>query len=78
MKIIHKGMFNHPVKEFSSADEMYIYEIMPEVHRNILLSPFTSKETMVNFLMMCMEYYKHDVSEKIEKKYKSSNFICFG
>lgn len=66
MKIIHKGMFNHPVKKFSSADEMYIYEIMPQEHRNILLSPFTSKETMVNFLMMCMEYYKHDVSEKLK------------
>ncbi|BCJ94149.1 hypothetical protein acsn021_17180 [Anaerocolumna cellulosilytica] len=66
MKIIHKGMFNHPVKEFSSADEMYIYEIMPEEHRNVLLSPFTSKETMVNFLMMCMEYYKYDVTEKLK------------
>lgn len=66
MTIIQKGMFNHPVKEFSTADEMYIYEIMPEEHRNILLSPFTSKETMVNFLMMCMEYYKHDVTEQLK------------
>lgn len=67
MKIIHKGMFNHPVKDFSSADEMYVYEIMPQEHRDILLSPFTSKETMVNFLMMCMEYYKHDVTEKLKQ-----------
>jgi pimeloyl-ACP methyl ester carboxylesterase len=66
MKIIHKGMFNHPVKDFSSTDEMYIYEIMPEEHRNILLSPFTSKETMVNFLMMCMEYYQYDVTEELK------------
>ncbi|WP_167957219.1 alpha/beta fold hydrolase [Anaerosporobacter faecicola] len=66
MKIIDKGMFNHPVKEFSDIDKGYIYEIMPEEHRDILLSPFATKETMVNFLMMCMEYYKHDVTEKLK------------
>ena len=62
MKIIHKGMFNRPIKEYSSGNEQYIFEIMSEQHRDILLSPFESNETMVNFLKMCMEYYQYDIT----------------
>lgn len=62
MRIIHNGMFNKPIKQYSDENKSYIYEVMPEKHRDILLDAFTSKEKMVNFLNMCMEYYQHDIT----------------
>lgn len=67
MKIIHNGMFNRPIQDIGVMNGTYIYEIMPEKHRKCLLAPFASKETMVNFLNMCMEYYTHDVTELLGK-----------
>lgn len=63
MKIIHNGMFNRPIKEYEPTNRNYIYEVMPEKHRECLLAPFTSKETMVNFLNLCIEYYTHDITK---------------
>ncbi|NLO09186.1 MAG: alpha/beta hydrolase [Clostridiales bacterium] len=63
MKIIHSGMFNRPIKEYDIANQNYIFEVMPEKHRDCLLAPFKLKETMVNFLNLCIEYYSHDITE---------------
>lgn len=65
IKIIHNGMFNRPAKSSANVGQ-YIYEIVPEKYRNILLSPFASKETMVNFLNMCIEYYIYDVTDLLK------------
>lgn len=66
MRIIHNGMFNRPIKDTEALNGNYIYEIMPEKHRECLLAPFATKETMVNFLNMCIEYYTYDVTELLQ------------
>ncbi len=63
LRIIHNGMFNKPIRKYTGENKTYIYEVMPEVNRDILLDAFTTKEKMVNFLNMCMEYYKHDITD---------------
>lgn len=75
MRIIHNGMFNKPIKQYSGENDKYIYEVMPERHRDILLEPFTSKEKMVNFLNMCMEYYLHDITDLLTEVDKPVLFI---
>ncbi|SET14202.1 phosphopantetheine-binding protein [[Clostridium] polysaccharolyticum] len=67
MKIIHNGMFNRPIKDTEALSGNYIYEIMPAKHRECLLAPFSIKETMVNFLNMCMEYYTYDITELLQQ-----------
>lgn len=66
MKIIHQGMFNRPVESWTDNCEV-IFEIMPVEHRQVLLSPFETKETMVNFLKMCIDYYQYDVTEELRR-----------
>lgn len=65
-RMIYEGTFRQPVSQFSKENESHIYEIVPERFRDILLNPFTSREKMINFLNMCMEYYEHDITEIIK------------
>lgn len=73
MNIINKNIFtaNVPYRSYISekhdvdvAD--YLFMIIPDEYRPMILSPFTSKEKMYNFLSMCVEYYKHTVEEELK------------
>lgn len=62
-KIINQGVFNKPLDNYSVDKVEYIYEIIPERFKNLLLGPFSTDETMINFLNMCSDYYKTDLTE---------------
>ncbi len=75
-RMIYEGTFRQPVDEFSKDNGTYIYEIVPERYRDILLNPFTTREKIINFLNMCMEYYEHDITEIIQKIHIPVLLLC--
>lgn len=67
VKIVHDGLFNKSIVKYDNETYENIFEIMPLAHRDVLLSPFQTKDTMLNFLNMCIEYYSYDITKELEK-----------
>lgn len=67
MKIISGGLFNHPLQTYTKENIAFIFDVVPAVYRDVLLAPFQTKDTMVRFLKMCIEYYQHDVTALLPK-----------
>lgn len=67
MNLIFDGMFREPSSALSNEEESHFFEILPLEYRERLLSLFQSEKQTSNFLRICVEYYKHDISEYLQK-----------
>lgn len=76
MKIIMNGLFTtttdyqklmNKVKLSEIGNVIdYIFQIVPDHDKNLILDSYSSSEKMTNFLEMCVEYYTHDIEEMIK------------
>ena len=77
MKIIINGLFTtstdyeklmNKVKLSEIGNVIdFIFQIVPENDKNLILDAYSSSEKMISFLEMCVEYYTHDIEEIIKK-----------
>jgi len=75
MKIIFQGIFTTTIdyerlmnkvkhSEVNNATD-FVFQIVPDSEKEIILDTYSSSDKMIRFLAMCVEYYKHDVEEMI-------------
>lgn len=74
MKIIKKNIFTTqlPYKQFLGEKhdidiDTFLFMVIPDKSRPLILNPFDSKEKMRNFLAMCVEYYQHSIEDELQK-----------